>query len=339
MANTSPSSFYGNATIICQALNASNVDANALLLQAGINLNDYKNGMNRVPYDLMGKFIQLGISVTDPSLSLKSCEFLSPASYHALGVGLLYSDNLRSFCQRYQRYYALITTLLSVEYHESVGKACLTSNELDNDPQEVRNFDSDCFAAITVKFMRMIRGPEYNPKKISLIWTPTDDIIQKYHNYFRCEIEFSAKQTAVCLEVSDLDKELPASNRELARESDKTVTEFLEKTAKVDLKSRVVAKLIEFLPSGDCSRERVAVSLHMTASTFHNKLKQEGTNYQDLLDQIRKELAEQYIGKDGMSMAEATYLLGFTDCSNFSRAFKRWVGMSPRDYRSSLDRK
>ncbi|WOH38521.1 AraC family transcriptional regulator ligand-binding domain-containing protein [Thalassotalea fonticola] len=337
MANISPTSFYGNAATISQALNASDVDTNILLLQAGINIKEYKHGINRVPYDLMGKFIELGISATDPSLSLKSCEFLSPASYHALGVGLLYSDNLRSFCQRYQRYFALISTLLTVEYHESGGKAWLSSNELDNGSQVVKNFDSDCFAAITVKFIRMIRGPEYTPKKISLIWTPSDDIIQRYHDYFRCEIEFSAKQTAVCLEVSELDKELPASNRELARESDKTVTEFLEKTAKVDLKSRVMAKLIEFLPSGNCSRERVAMSLHMTASTFHNKLKKEGTNYQDLLDQIRKELAEQYIGKDGMSMAEATYLLGFTDCSNFSRAFKRWVGMSPRDYRSSLD--
>lgn len=337
MANISPSSFYGNAATICLALKSSNIDANAILAQAGINLSEYKSGMNRVPHELMNNLIRLSVEATDPTLSFKCVEFLSPASYHALGVGLLYSDTLRSFCQRYQRYFGLISTLLKVEYTETMGSACLTSVEYDSNCQTVKNFDSDTFAAITLKFARMISGPEYNLKKVSLIWTPPEEIRQQYYDHFNCDIEFGAEKTKVCFDVADLDKELPASNLELARESDKTVTEFLEKTAKVDLKSRVVAKLIEFLPSGDCSRERVAMSLHMTASTFHNKLKQEGTNYQDLLDQIRQELAEQYIGKDGLSMAEATYLLGFTDCSNFSRAFKRWVGMSPRDYRNSLE--
>jgi len=331
-----PSSYHGNVLAIKQALTARGIDANELLEESGINLPDYKNGLHRVPDELILNFIDLVVRKTDPSISLEAVKCLSPASYHALGTGLLYSDTLRSFCQRYQRYFSLISTLFNVEYHETIGTAYLAGESITGDLPNVNNFDSDSFVAMTMKFVRMICGPHYKPKKVCLSWTPPSELIGKYREELDCEIEFSSDKTAVYFEVIDLDKELPSSNRELARQSDKTITEFLEKTGSVDLKSRVYSKLIEFLPSGDCSRERVAMSLNMTPSTFHNKLKVEGSNYQDLLDNIRKELAEQYIGKNGISIGEAAYLLGFTDCSNFSRAFKRWVGMSPREYKSSV---
>jgi AraC-like DNA-binding protein len=71
----------------------------------------------------------------------------------------------------------------------------------------------------------------------------------------------------------------------------------------------------------------------MSESAFQKKLKLEGTSYQALLDGTRSELSQQYLGKGGMSISEAAFLLGFTDSSNFSRAFKRWLGVSPSEYR------
>ncbi|MGI9221266.1 MAG: helix-turn-helix domain-containing protein, partial [Woeseiaceae bacterium] len=58
-----------------------------------------------------------------------------------------------------------------------------------------------------------------------------------------------------------------------------------------------------------------------------------GTTYQTLLDRTRRELAEQYMQQQNISVSEVAYLLGFSDCSNFSRAFHRWTGHSPSEFR------
>ena len=105
---------------------------------------------------------------------------------------------------------------------------------------------------------------------------------------------------------------------------------------KLDLPAQVYSRLIDFLPSGDCSRERVARSLNMSESAFQKKLKATGTSYQELLDNTRTELAKHHLSDPDMSVDEVAYMLGFSDCSNFTRAFKRWLGMSPREYRNSL---
>jgi AraC-like DNA-binding protein len=73
----------------------------------------------------------------------------------------------------------------------------------------------------------------------------------------------------------------------------------------------------------------------MSESAFQKKLKAAGTSYQELLDETRTELAKHHLSDPDMSVDEVAYMLGFSDCSNFTRAFKRWLGVSPREYRNS----
>ena len=138
------------------------------------------------------------------------------------------------------------------------------------------------------------------------------------------------------LDPTKLDEPLPTSNAELARQNDQVVTEFLADMDRADLPALVQIKLSEFLPSGDCDREHVARALNMTVRTLQNKLENAGTSYQQLLDETRQELAQDYIAKKRMTVSEIAYLLGYTDISSFSRAFKRWTALSPRAYLKSV---
>jgi AraC-like DNA-binding protein len=85
--------------------------------------------------------------------------------------------------------------------------------------------------------------------------------------------------------------------------------------------ARAHAKLIELLPLGDCSKAKVVSALNMSVRTLHNRLADSGTTYQQLLDSTRRELAEQNMRQANISVNEVAYLLGYSDCSNFSRAF------------------
>jgi AraC-like DNA-binding protein len=82
----------------------------------------------------------------------------------------------------------------------------------------------------------------------------------------------------------------------------------------------------------------VSLADHFNCSSrqLQRKLKDEGTSYRELLDKVRMDLAEQYITRNNFTITETAYLLGYSDPNNFSRAFKKWMGVSPGSFRNKL---
>ena len=95
-------------------------------------------------------------------------------------------------------------------------------------------------------------------------------------------------------------------------------------------------EIVDELPSGLPSDELIAKAVSMSTRSLRRRLSAEGTTYSQLLDAVRRELAERYIADTSRSLGEISYLLGFSELSSFSRAFKRWTGKIPGEYRRSL---
>jgi AraC-like DNA-binding protein len=111
--------------------------------------------------------------------------------------------------------------------------------------------------------------------------------------------------------------------------------EYLARFERGSIKLQVEARLVEQLSSGHATQESIAKALNLSPRTLQRKLKEEGTTYKQLLDTTRRELAAQYVKESHLSVNEITFLLGFSEPANFSRAFKRWTGVSPSQYRLS----
>ena len=79
----------------------------------------------------------------------------------------------------------------------------------------------------------------------------------------------------------------------------------------------------------------VAARLAMSPSTLRRRLTEEGTSYSHLLDQVRNDLARQYLDASTFTVDDIAELLGFTDTANFRSSFKRWNGKTPSEYRAS----
>jgi AraC-like DNA-binding protein len=127
---------------------------------------------------------------------------------------------------------------------------------------------------------------------------------------------------------------LVSGNAELAAEADRIAARCIEQLAPESTAARVGALILKALSSGEVDQDRIARALNQSPSTLQRRLRAEGTNYQHLLDATRRELALHYL-KDGRhSLAEITFLLGFADQSNFTRAFRRWTGETPRQFLS-----
>ena len=135
-----------------------------------------------------------------------------------------------------------------------------------------------------------------------------------------------------------LDPEIAAepittSNSELVRINDQIVTEYLAHLDRNDVVMRVKSKLIERLPSGSVDEAEIASSINLSQRSLQRKLRDQDMSFTRLLENTRRELGREYVRDSRHSFNEIAYLLGFTEPGNFSRAFKRWYGSSPSQYR------
>ena len=102
---------------------------------------------------------------------------------------------------------------------------------------------------------------------------------------------------------------------------------------KDDIVSRCKAYLLRELTSGLPTAHQVASALGLSQRSLQRKLNELGLTYQNVLDETRHELARRYLDDPGKSVTEITFLLGFSEQSAFTRAFRRWSGMAPTSYR------
>jgi AraC-like DNA-binding protein len=149
-------------------------------------------------------------------------------------------------------------------------------------------------------------------------------------------VRFDAARPELVLGSAQAEAPLPAASRELAIANDAILTDYLQTLDQSGVVSRVKTAIIEHLPSGTPSAEIIARDLYMSARTLHRRLSDARTSFSETLDAVRRELAAQYITDPTRSLSEISFLLGFSELSAFSRAFRRWTGQSPSAAREAV---
>lgn len=337
-ASTPLTSYIGNALAIAKTLDTYGLDGAGTLAELGVDVYTTPKFDVRVPVNLVHAALMRHIpGDLDPLFGLKFAKLVNPITYHAFGVMLTASTTLRSFCQRLERYYAYVNTGDKVCFNEN---AELTYNQaiplefIDESFEILLN--ESAWAATMLKLVRTVSSPDYAPRQVKLACTAPQGCTDEFTAYFRCPIEYDAPHTALCFVERDLDQSLPGGNAELARHSEKLVFDYLKTFTEVEIVNAARMSLFELLPRGDFSLSSLAGSLDMADEDLNSQLKAKGISYQQLLGDSRRELAEEYILRSDLSVNEIAYMLGFSDCSNFARSFRRWSGKSPSDFREDL---
>ncbi|MBV8652752.1 MAG: helix-turn-helix domain-containing protein, partial [Alphaproteobacteria bacterium] len=182
---------------------------------------------------------------------------------------------------------------------------------------------------------RWIAGREVYPLVIELAYpAPADPA--PYRDAFRCPLSFNATANAFVFAVTDLATPLATSNASLAELHERYAGDYLHRFDRGRTSYRAREVIIRRLPDGEPHRDQIADELRMSERTLQRRLEEEGTSFVQLLDDTRRELAAEYLGRLHLSLAQAAYLLGFADQSSFFRACKRWFEVSPGQYRSQL---
>jgi len=158
---------------------------------------------------------------------------------------------------------------------------------------------------------------------------PEPNCSDEYYTHFRCPVIFSAETNSLTLPIDVIDKSLVGTDPMLADLSDQVMREYMLNLDQSKLTEQVKTFIIEHLPSGEVRLEKVADDLAVSARTLQRRLNEEDTTFANLLEETRRDLASKYIREKNKCLNEISFLLGFSEVSAFSRAFKRWNGQSP----------
>jgi len=160
------------------------------------------------------------------------------------------------------------------------------------------------------------------------------DYADEYEPILRCPVRFDAPWDGIAGGDDGLDDPLPNADPVLAALLEDHAVEQLRKIPPVsNFPDRVRERLAAVLPEGDVSPERIARSLGVSSRTMRRRLGEGGVSYQQLLDDVRCDLAKRALARPEMSIGEIALLLGFSDASAFNKAFRRWTGKRPSDLR------
>jgi AraC-like DNA-binding protein len=280
----------------------------------------------------------LAVTATgDEAFGLTVARHVNQTTFHALGYSLTASTTLREAFERMLRYFRLISDAADLTFELDGDRYRFAICTPEHGPQPAPEA-IDAFTFLAVRLCRGLYRREFSPSAVSLQRAMPHNI-SAFERAFRAPLEFSAKQNGIWFARDVFEQKLEGANPELARHNDEIVVRYLAQMQKQNLRARVHAALIEQLPHGEPSQEKVAAALHMSPRNFQRKLAEEGSSYTELLNDTRRDLALSYVRDPGYSLGEITYLLGFSDASSFNRAFKRWTGQSPSAYRSEQSTK
>jgi AraC-like DNA-binding protein len=157
-----------------------------------------------------------------------------------------------------------------------------------------------------------------------------------YEAYFGCTVRFGAARDRLVLERADLDRPFASYNAELLEMLSPALERALaDHQARNTLSGQVKWLMKRRLATSRPDIRAIAKELALSDRTLQRRLSEEGTRFQDVLTEARRELAREYLVNGHLDMADVAFLLGFDDQNSFFRAFRQWEGETPARWRAS----
>ena len=307
------------------------LDRDALLAASGIQEVQLSDPDARIDFsrqELMWRAIQENLGGGEPGLALGRA--LSPASFSALGYLLQTSATLGDALEAATRYQRLVGEGGQVAVEAQAEVAWIVYRPLNPDSPATRARALALLVFWTRQLRTLLNGLQLAGCRF--IHSPPKRLMD-YQAAFGCPLRFDAPDYALGLPKALIDAPLPQANpplRDLLRQHAESLLARLPSTS---VSARVVARLGEQLARGEPGRAALAGELGLSERTLQRRLAEEGSSYQQLLADTRRQLAERYLDEGSLSAADIAALLGYSEPSVFFRAFRHWTGLTPGEYR------
>lgn len=267
----------------------------------------------------------------DPLFGFHMGLSLKPTHFQLVAFTMLSSPTLGEAIEKVLKYQRLISdggdfSLVKLNDHET---------ELVYRPT-ADNFSYhqiDAVLVIVLSFARWLLGREISPEAV-LFNHGKEAGLSEYQDYFACRIEFNQPQNSIIFPASLLQERLSGYDPQLATMHQNMADVQLQHLAKPEIIMRLQQQLA--LSSEPVNRDRLAEKMGMSGRSLQRKLQAHGSNFQQVYDEFRHEKSLLLLQDLSLSLVEVSDQLGFSESSTFYRAFKRWQGITPGEYRISV---
>jgi AraC-like DNA-binding protein len=272
----------------------------------------------------------------DPALALRIAQASPPGAFGIVEYVCRSAPTLREALLQWVRYLTILDDAVEVGLVDSPGGASLRVLAESEAPAPASH--ELCFALVKKTAQSMSSGPFRLAGVRFDHRAPSADpkLLARYRDFFSCSVEFGAAHTEMLFEHAILEQPLRTADPDLyaillpAAEAQRST-----KRPEALFAEQVRRALPSAFRSEATQLEQIAQALGVTPRNLQRRLKDEGFTFQIVRDEARRELADRYL-RDGLSLAEISFLLGFSEPSAFFRAFKRWTGATPIAHRAHL---
>lgn len=321
------------ATRVVSDLRRHGVNPDSLLEQVGLRRSDVVDPDSRIPYSATLALIECAATVLgDDSYGLRLGAAQEARDGGMLGFLMLNSPTLLDALSNIQRYFRVIGEGEDIEIERMGPHVSLRFRETDRALRGLRH-NSEYIAAIIVRACRDMTKKRISPVRVEFMHSRPNAKIA-YAEHLGCSVRFHADWDALIYDAETMDLPIIGADSVLLKVLEQACRKILgPMPKKQDVVHDVRELLIDKLAKGPLHFDGVAADLNMSSKTLERRLADKGTTFSALLEEVRSRLAKRYLSDTDLRLDQIAYLTGYSDPAALARAFKRWTGTTPMQYR------
>lgn len=323
--------------LITDYIQSKGFNVTEFLHKAGLNETALNEPNDRIPFDTFSELCEFTTSYfNEPNLGLKLGESIRPGHLGSHGFALMSCSTIDELIQQHTRYSALTIDALYIEIEKKDNEYIRYCKSNLPNQKPLGKLQEQLNMATTVTLSRwLLNRMDLNPKWMTFQHTQPENF-DEYQKLFNCPISFSQPYTAMGINTELFNLTLPGANPQLKRIMDDLCTQLIKKlgnTLEPAWLAQARQAIIQSFQIGLPDIEMIAQHIHLSEEEFKHLLSERDMSFRGFVDELRQALALGYIRDPALNLVDISYLLGFSEQSAFQRAFKRWTGMTPGDYR------
>ncbi|MEH6451066.1 MAG: AraC family transcriptional regulator ligand-binding domain-containing protein [Oleispira sp.] len=322
--------------------NVLGFDRSFLLSELGLSESHFKEAMKRIPFsDFLSAVHKLILITKSPALGLKSGAHYHPSTFGPLAYLMLNSATVGQAYQSFLTYEPMINEAVKTE---SIAKGEAVINYVayegysDGDVAPLVEAHIASLLAYT-NFLSFRPNKEQGSsliKEILFRHSPQTDI-SKYKKFFGIDVQFNQAVNSFSFDPIILDYVIPGADPRIVS---RAVMELDAIQSSRRSERQFSSEVYDFIKEGFYDTLPTAADaasmFAMSMSTFQRRLKEESITFKGLVEQVRMDKAEVHLADLRLNLADVASRLGFSDTPAFFKAFKRWTGETPADYRKKI---
>jgi AraC-like DNA-binding protein len=309
------------------------VDVDAVAAAAGLDLASLENVESRIERGVWtATWRALGEAVGDPAIAFHLAGSIPFGAFDVLDYIVVSSATVRDALTRAADYWALIHDHTTVRLIDTPAGLAF-EYRLVNDRVGASTYSAETAFVCVLDRLKMATGVAWTPISVRFAHRCVGDPAE-YEKKFGCPVVFESDVNEIVLppgyDATPMLRADPTLNNMLMQHAQSLLSRLPETDSFVE---QVRAEIFAAMAGADPTIERVAKRLALSARTLQRRLRENGVTFNALLDSVRSEMARRLLADRAMAIGEVGFLLGFSEVSAFHRAFRRWTGKTPGEFR------